>query len=127
MRKITIKKYLFLIIFFVFINIFKFPYNFYYILISDYEKRAEYHYGMCDKNGYGFLKKINSNYKFNQNIKTINSHTLPSSDWFFYNPNNEISEDRIILLNAFDKDIKQYLKNYEIEDQLNNCYLLVKK
>ena len=75
------------IVLLIFITTNNFFYNFYYILKTNISDRMIYHYGYCQKNGFGFIKYINNKHKLNKNIKIYNSVEYPLSDWFFYKPN----------------------------------------
>ena len=55
----------------VFLTINNFFYNFYFILKKNYSERMTYHYGYCDKSGYGFIKYINEKYNLKKNIKIL--------------------------------------------------------
>ena len=55
-NKIVLRKKIFLLIFSIFIfQLFKLPYNFYYIKNSDYNSRMIISHGYCDKESYGFI------------------------------------------------------------------------
>ncbi len=58
-----------LIVFLIFSNFF---YNFYYVATTNLYDRMNYHYGYCNKNGFGFISQINKKYKFKKNIKIYN-------------------------------------------------------
>ena len=61
----------------------------------------------CQKNGYGFTKYINRKYKLNKNIKIYNFASYAPSDWFFYKPNTEYYEKKIILLNYYNLSVNE--------------------
>ena len=94
-----------------------------------------YHYGYCDKNGFGFINYINKKYKLKKNIRVLNSKEKPSSEWFFFDPYEEYYLEKLILLNNNSliinkKNIsKVYLKNkyqgnYKIIEKYENCFFV---
>jgi len=121
----------------VFLTINNFFYNFYFILKKNYSERMTYHYGYCDKNGYGFIKHIREKYKLTNNIKIFNYIEKPNSEWFFYNPNMPYYIEKIILLNVDnlnkidEENIKVYFKNdfqgnFKIIESYKNCFFVEK-
>ena len=125
----------FIIIIFLVIN--NFFYDFYFILKTNYKDRMIYHYGYCDKSGYGFIKFIQDKYKLNKNIKILNSLEKPNSEWFIYKINKEYYSNKLILLNYndlmenIDGSSKIYfhnelLGNYNILESYKNCFFVKK-
>lgn len=94
-----------------------------------------YHYGYCNKSGYGFIKDIYDKYNIDKNINIINYEENPKSEWFFYNPNQDYIKNKLIILN-----LKNYEKiennilhikthslekyRYKIIENHKNCYFL---
>ena len=129
------KFFLLVLIFFIVMIYNNTFYNFYYIIKNDFSERMTYHYGNCHHSGYGFIKNIHEKYNLNKNITTINYIQKPNSEWFFYNPNINFYEDKIIVLNAYnirplnDGSIKffhrgKFLGNFKIIEQYENCYFI---
>ena len=121
----------------IFLTLNNFFYNFYFILKKSYSDRMVYHYGYCDKSGYGFIEYIQNKYKHTKNIKILNYIEKPSSEWFFYKTNIGYYPKKIILLNSnnLNKDENnnlklyfknQYLGNFEILESYENCFFVEK-
>jgi hypothetical protein len=111
------------------------PSNIYYILLHNYQERLLSIYGFCEKESFGFVKKINDKYGYKYNIKSYNFDNYPSSSSvFFYKVDLPFNEDQIIILNydslnltqkqSFERDFSNYriLENYK-----NKCLFLEKK
>ena len=122
-----------LIILFLILN--NFFYNFYYIAKQNYNNRMVYHYGFCDKSGYGFIYFIYNKYKINENINIYNSTIAPNSQWFYYDSKKQINKSKLILLNynSSNKDsnliylnINGFKGNYKIIENKENCYYFEK-
>ena len=126
---------LLILLFFLIIN--NFFYNFYYTLKINFSDRMIYHYGYCDKNGYGFIKYINKKYKLTKNIIIFNSVETPNSQWFFYKPNTDYYSKKIILLNynnliinkkgIYEVNINnKYQGSFKIVEKVENCFFMEK-
>ena len=126
---------LLILLFFLIIN--NFFYNFYYTLKINFSDRMIYHYGYCDKNGYGFIKYINKKYKLTKNIIIFNSVEAPNSQWFFYKPNTDYYSKKIILLNYNNLIIdkkgiyevnlnNKYQGSFKIVEKVENCFFMEK-
>lgn len=126
-----------LLVLLVFLTANNFFYNFYYTLKVSYSKRMNFHYGYCDRSGYGFIKYINEKYNLKKNIKILNFVQKPSSEWFFYNSNENYYSNKIILLNKnnlfFDMDGISKINfgdkaqgNYKVIENYQNCFFLEK-
>ena len=144
MQKISIKlfkkkreNFLIFLIIIIFLIINNFFYDFYFILKSNYNDRMIYHYGYCDKSGYGFVKSIQDKYKLNKNIKILSNLEKPSSEWFFYKINKGYYSDKLILLNNNnliknnDGSYQVYVNNeflgkYKILESYKNCFFVKK-
>ena len=122
-----------LIIFFIILN--NFFYNFYYTAKQNHINRMNYHYGFCDKSGYGFINFVYDKYKIDENINVYNSKINPNSQWFHYNSKKQINREKLILLNynLTNKDSSfVYLDtnglkgNYKIIENIENCFFLEK-
>ena len=121
--------FLTLIIFLIINNFF---YNFYYTFKSKYHDRMTYHYGFCNKSGYGFVNYIYEKYQIEENLRIINYEEHPNSEWFFYNTTKNILPNKLIILNfnsLADQDsktnkIKIEGKYYKIIDNKENCFYL---
>ena len=126
---------LLILLFFLIIN--NFFYNFYYTLKTSFSDRMSYHYGYCNKNGYGFIKYINQKYKLTKNINIYNSVETPNSEWFFYKPNTDYYLKKIILLNynnliidnkgLYEININnKYQGSFKIIEKIGNCFFVEK-
>lgn len=112
---------------------FDFPKNFYNILLHNYDERRLNIYGYCDKESFGYLKKISNLYK-KKNINSFNFDDYPkSSSVFFYNINYPFDRSRLIILNYNSDNLLQQkyfednFSNYRILDNYKNrCFLLEK-
>ncbi len=103
---------------------------------NNYSERMEYHYGYCAKESFGYLAKINKNFKIKENIKILNNELYPSSNWFFWKNKKNINENYLILLNYHYKinqniNKKQITENinfaeYNILDSEGNCFFMKK-
>ena len=131
------ENFIVIVIILIFLITNNFFYNFYYILKTNVSDRMIYHYGYCQKNGYGFVKYINKKYKLKKNIKIYNSIEYPVSDWFFYKPNTEYYKKKIILLNYNNLSTNQkgiskvnlnnkYNGNFKILEKVENCFFMEK-
>ncbi len=134
---VNIKKNTFftILILLVYLIINDFFYNFYFTFKQNYQDRMSYHYGYCNKSGYGFIHHIYEKYKIQQNIKIVNYEEHPSSEWFFYKPGQNIVKNKLIVLNLKNikeleneifksNEIKLHGKNYNIIENKDNCYYL---
>lgn len=112
------------IISFLFVFIFAINYNFfeniYIIFHNNYETRMQNQYGYCDKNGYGFLKKIQKTYDLKKNSKIINSNLqkYPNSGWVINQFKEPDNYKYIIFINSKSKPLNKSILYNEY-----NCYL----
>ena len=122
-----------LIILFLILN--NFFYNFYYIAKQNYFSRMNYHYGFCDKSGYGFINFIYNKYKIDENINIYNSKKNPNSQWFHYNSKKQANKKKLILLNYNSSNqvddfihinTNSFKGNYKIIENTENCFFLEK-
>ena len=136
------KKYLVLICVIIFIdqiNLFK---NIFDTIFRPYHWRLVREYGLCDKMGFGFAKKINQ-MNFDENIRILNFANYPSIDSLFYENDRMTSEKYFILVN-FDQKNEKHVKKlqkfpYSIRESIEiepsfkilkkklNCYLISRK
>ena len=100
----------------------------YYIVYEDINIRQQKAYDFCDytDNGYIFYIKKKFNIKKTPIIK--NNFRVPNQNWIFYNLDNEIDKNKLILLNQTDqKKIKSNLSKFKIVDSYENrCFFLEK-
>jgi|TARA_Y100000389_G_C17250546_1_gene407864 hypothetical protein len=129
MRKILINQnLLILLIIVLFISVSNnYFLNSYTLIKNDYDKRMNFNYGNCEKEGYGFAKLILDKYEFKHNIYSINGNPsmYPSIGGLFYDINKIDSDDHLILIN-YQNDLSKKFKNYFILEQVQNCYLIKK-
>ena len=129
MRKILINQnLLILLIIVLFISVSNNYFLSSYTLIkNDYDKRMNFNYGNCEKEGYGFAKLILDKYEFKHNINSINGNpsTYPSIGGLFYDNNKTQSDDYLLLID-YQNDLSEKFKNYLVIEQVQNCYLIKK-
>jgi hypothetical protein len=106
-----INKFNFILIFSIFVMQFNnFFLNVYIVLKKNYEERMILAYGYCDKQGYGFVKKINDEFNISNNVKIINyDNKYPSSNIFINQFHDIENYQYLILLNNYENN------NFEIE------------
>ena len=133
---------IFLILLVAFAEFFKLPYNAYLLLKRPYEERMIRNYGYCDKEGYGYVKKILREYKSKNFTPTIINKNPTPTIYALLNlkPDDKISD--IILINyketekenIYDMKIKKIwfedaeidIKNYELRDREGDCFYFSK-
>ncbi len=133
------KKLNFIVIFsvIVFLIINNFFYNLYFTLKTNYSDRMNFHYGYCDRSGYGFVNYIHNKYKLSKNIKIFNFVEQPSSEWFLYKPNVDYYSKKLILLNKNNLLLneegifKEYFKEgyqgkFKVIENYENCFFIEK-
>ena len=111
------------------------PLNIYNILLHNYQERLSSIYGFCEKESYGFMKKINDKYSTKYNIESFNFDNYPSSSSaFFYKIDRKFNQNQIIILNynSLNLNQKKYFEknfsNYRIlENYKNKCIFIEKK
>jgi hypothetical protein len=121
------KFYLIILIFFIF-YIFNAFENTYIILKNNYENRVLKYSGYCEKQGYGFIKKISFTFPdINLNLQVYNNSDFPSAIGYFYDFRKNYNDNFLILLNFEEKNlIKFSKKNFRKIYQEDKCYLLKK-
>ena len=111
------------------------PLNVYNILLHNYQERLSSIYGFCEKESYGFMKKINEKYGTKYNIESFNFDNYPSSSSaFFYKIDRTFNKNQIIILNYNSLNLNQkkyFEKNFSnyiiLENYKNKCLFLEKK
>ena len=101
----------------------------YIILKYNYEERMEKNAGFCDKQGYGFIKFIDKNYKkkINENIPVVTFIDSPNAAGYFFDTKKKNSQNYLILLSISDEMFyEQYFGNYRVLEKKSNCYLIKK-
>jgi hypothetical protein len=98
--------------------------NVYLLLKNNLTQRMISKYGDCDKQGYGFIRKIYLEKKTDNNIKVYNKENYPSSNFFFYNSNKILSNKYLILINYTPIDIRKLNIKYQILYKEKQCYLI---
>lgn len=119
----TIYIIIFILIFF-FLKSQNFFLNVYLLLKNNLTQRMISKYGDCDKQGYGFIRKIYLKKKTDNNIKVYNKENYPSSNFFFYNSNKILSNKYLILINYTPIDIRKLNIKYQILYKEKQCYLI---
>ena len=129
MKNINVINKFYLIILLVFIfYVFSAFENTYIILKNNYESRLVKYSGYCEKQGYGFIKKIFFTFPdLNLNLQVHNNSDFPSAIGYFYDPQKNYNEDFLILLNFDEKNLIKFTKKKFIKIyQEDKCYLLKK-
>lgn len=129
MKNINIINKFYLIILLIFIfYIFSAFLNTYIILKNNYESRLVKSSGYCEKQGYGFIKKIFFTFSdLNLNLQVYNNSDFPSAIGYFYDFKKNYNEDFLILLNYDEKNLIKFTKkNFSKIYQEHKCYLLKK-
>ena len=83
----------------IFLEFYKIPYNAYLLLKRPFEERMIRNYGYCDKEGYGYIKYITSNYDINNNLTIINKNPTPGVYGLVNLKADEKLNNKIILIN----------------------------
>jgi len=129
MKNINIinKVYLFILLIFIFYLFSAFE-NTYIILKNNYESRLLKSAGYCEKQGYGFIKKIFFTFpNLNPNLQVHNNSDFPNAIGYFYDFQKNYNEDFLILLNFDESDLIKFTKkNFSKIYQEHKCYLLKK-
>jgi hypothetical protein len=129
MKNINVVKKFYVTILLIFIfYIFSAFENTYVILKNNYESRVLKYSGYCEKQGYGFIKKIFFTFPYmNLNLKVYNNSDFPSAIGYFYNFKKNYNENFIILLNFEEKNLVKFAeKKFSKIYQEGKCYLLKK-
>ena len=101
--------------------------NTYIVLRQNYDERMLNYAGYCEKQGYGFYKKIIKMFDLGNNIPVKNFLDYPDPSGYFYDYQKKYSNNYLVLLNPKDHDLNTYKsKNFQIIFKENNCYLLKK-
>ena len=123
-----------IILILIFAVISKFFTNIYNIYYRDYFERMNIHYGYCNKESFGYVKKIKDIYLKNSNkVYLINFDIYPAVYGLFYDLKADLSKTNLILLNF---DIKKNkildenninLNDYNLLDSEKNCFFYKKR
>jgi len=98
------------ILFIVFFDFFKIPYNSYLLIKRPYEERMISNYGYCEKEGYGYIKFIINKYNLSgQDLSIINKNPTPSI-YGLVNLKKSKNLNKIILINFQEHSEKNVLK-----------------
>lgn len=132
----------FLLLLVLFGEFFKFPYNIYLLSKRSYEERMIRNYGYCEKEGYGYIKKILKNYNFKTSSPFIINKNPTPTIYGLLNLNVKEDLSDIILINfqetekenIYDLKIKKLwfdkvninIKNYKLKDREGNCFYFSK-
>jgi len=121
------KFYLIILSFFIF-NIFNTFENTYIILKNNYESRVLKYSGYCEKQGYGFIKKVFFTFPdINPNLQVYNNSDFPSAIGYFYDFRKNYNNNYLILLNFDEKNLIEFKKKkFRKIYQEDKCYLLKK-
>ena len=122
-----------MLILLVFLSITHFFYNFYALIMRDYNERMLRTYNYCGGISYGFIHKISEKYLKNEKgIYIINFELNPSSYGLFHDTKIDKNKINLILLN-FDKNNKEILQKekinldkYKLIEKNKNCFFYKK-
>ena len=115
------------------LRFFNSPYNFYSILVWNYESRMEQNYGYCKNESWGFYNYISNNFNLkDSDIKIFNDEGFVTLEHLFnLKKNNSRKTNYAIILNfksENDQNIFQskynFLKDYKLKYRFKNCYLM---
>jgi hypothetical protein len=129
MNKINITNKVYLIFFLIFIfYTFSAFENTYIILKNNHESRVLKYSGYCEKQGYGFTKKIFDIFKdVKPNLTVYNNSGFPSALGYFYDFRQNYQETYLILLNFEENNLAKFTeKKFSKIYQEEQCYLLKK-
>lgn len=116
---------LFLILIFSIFNTFE---NTYIVLRNSHDSRLLKNSGDCEKQGYGFIKKVFDKFpNINPNLEVHNFSGFPSAIGYFYDYQKKSNDNFIILLNFEEENLSKYTEKKFIKVyKENKCYLLKK-
>lgn len=102
--------------------------KFYNIAHEDLNIRQQNAYDFCDYTGNGYIFYIKKKFNIKKTPIIKNNFKVPNQNWIFYNLDNEIDKNKLILLNQTDqKKIKSNLSKFKIVDSYENrCFFLEK-
>ena len=102
--------------------------KFYNIAYEDLNIRQQNAYDFCDYTGNGYIFYIKKKFNIKKTPIIKNNFKVPNQNWIFYNLDNEIDKNKLILLNQTDqKKIKSNLSKFKIVDSYENrCFFLEK-
>jgi len=102
--------------------------KFYNIANEDLNIRQQNAYDFCDYTGNGYIFYIKKKFNIKKTPIIKNNFSVPNQNWIFYNLDNEIDKNKLILLNQTDqKKIKSNLSKFKIVDSYENrCFFLEK-
>jgi hypothetical protein len=129
MGKINVinKMYLIILLIFIFYTFGAFE-NTYEILKNKHGSRILKYSGYCEKQGYGFIKKILDTFAdVKPNLTVHNNSDFPSAIGYFYDFRQNYDYKFLILLNFEEKNLVTFSeKNFSKVYQEGKCYLLKK-
>ena len=102
--------------------------KFYNIAHEDLNIRQQNAYDFCDYTGNGYIFYIKKKFNIKKTPIIKNNFKVPNQNWIFYNLDNEIDKNKLILLNQADeKKLKSNLSKFKIVDSFQNrCFFLEK-
>ena len=102
--------------------------KFYNIAHEDLNIRQQNAYDFCDYTGNGYIFYIKKKFNIKKTPIIKNNFKVPNQNWIFYNLDNEIDKNKLILINQTDqKKIKSNLSKFKIVDSYENrCFFLEK-
>ena len=126
--KINLNIFLILILFLILCKSTDIFRKFYNIAHEDLNIRQQNAYDFCDYTGNGYIFYIKKKFNIKKTPIIKNNFKVPNQNWIFYNLDNEIDKNKLILLNQTDqKKIKSNLSKFKIVDSYENrCFFLEK-
>ncbi len=143
-HKTKIRKIIFfLLITIIIFQIFKLPYNFYYVYNRDYHSRMNISHGYCDKDSYGFINETLNQFKIFESFPLRKIYyPTPGLEGLLKKTNAGFNERFIFILNYAQKEdedlndiiskklkIKNFevdLSNYNLVKRSGNCFFWIK-
>ena len=121
-----LRYFILIIVFFSLVGSTNFPKNIYFINRDGYDSRIAKNYSFCKDGSVAFLHFLKSKYKLNKKVKIVNYEIYPNPEWVFFKlNNNDIYEDKLILLNynKYEEIKFSKLKNGLFVGNLNPPYI----
>ena len=131
------------VLFIVFFEFLKLPYNSYILLKRSYVERMISNYGYCEKEGYGYVKFVINKYNLNAHELTIINKNPTPTIYGLLNLEPSKNLDKIILINFYESADEQIteqkiktlwfsdkyldLSNFKLIHRYGNCFYLRKK
>ena len=127
------RRFKFIIIILIFAMLSKFFTNIYNLYYRSYEERMNIFYGYCERESYGYINKIKSNFLNTNQAYIINFEDYQGIYGLFIDVKYDTKKKNLILLNYNIKkkklldDVNINLNDYKLLDVEKNCLFYKKK